>query len=135
MYGQMTAGSWIYIGTQGILQGTYETFAECARQHFGGTLKEDWPSPPAVAEWVEQPLSVTMNEGTCLIADPVNAWRNGFTTGISTRSSISMQPSITGAGKDAGEAVSIGWLGNAVHMLERLIERDTPMHSPIDLRT
>ena len=42
MYGQMTAGTWIYIGTQGILQGTYETFAECARQHFGGTLRAAW---------------------------------------------------------------------------------------------
>ena len=52
MYGQMTAGSWIYIGTQGILQGTYETFAECARQHFGGTLaRPRRPSPPVSAGW------------------------------------------------------------------------------------
>ena len=52
MYGQMTAGSWIYIGTQGILQGTYETFAEPARQHFGGTLaRPGRRSPPASAGW------------------------------------------------------------------------------------
>jgi urocanate hydratase len=51
MYGQMTAGSWIYIGTQGILQGTYETFAELARQHFGGTLAGGSCSPPASAGW------------------------------------------------------------------------------------
>ena len=51
MYGQMTAGSWIYIGTQGILQGTYETFAACARQHFGGSLAAGWSSPPASAAW------------------------------------------------------------------------------------
>ena len=51
MYGQMTAGSWIYIGTQGILQGTYETFAEAARQHFGGSLRGTPSSPPASAGW------------------------------------------------------------------------------------
>ena len=52
MYGQMTAGSWIYIGTQGILQGTYETFAEAARQHFGGSPRRaGWSSPPASAAW------------------------------------------------------------------------------------
>ena len=52
MYGQMTAGSWIYIGTQGILQGTYETLAELARRHFGGTLcRAGWSSPPASAAW------------------------------------------------------------------------------------
>ena len=51
MYGQMTAGSWIYIGTQGILQGTYETLAELARRHFGGSLPGGWSSPPASAAW------------------------------------------------------------------------------------
>ena len=51
MYGQMTAGSWIYIGTQGILQGTYETFAELARQHFGGSLPAGSSSPPGSAAW------------------------------------------------------------------------------------
>jgi len=70
MFGQMTAGSWIYIGTQGILQGTYETFAECARQHFGGTLKGTLNVTAGCGGMGgAQPLAITMNEGTCLIAD------------------------------------------------------------------
>jgi urocanate hydratase len=70
MFGQMTAGSWIYIGTQGILQGTYETFAECARQKFGGTL-EGTLSVTAGCGGMggAQPLAITMAGGTCLIAD------------------------------------------------------------------
>ena len=64
MYGQMTAGSWIYIGTQGILQGTYETFAELARQHFGGTLRGRVVLTAGLGGMGgAQPLAVTMNEG------------------------------------------------------------------------
>src|ERR1044071_5471417 len=70
MYGQMTAGSWIYIGTQGILQGTYETFAEAARQHFGGSLRGTatlTAGPGGLGGMGgAQPLAVTMNEGVCL---------------------------------------------------------------------
>src|SRR5262245_30276968 len=67
MYGQMTAGSWIYIGTQGILQGTYETFAELARQHFGGTLRGRLTLTAGLGGMGgAQPLAVTMNEGVCL---------------------------------------------------------------------
>jgi len=70
MYGQMTAGSWIYIGTQGILQGTYETFAECARQHFGGSLSGTFSVTAGCGGMGgAQPLSVTLNGGVCLIAD------------------------------------------------------------------
>ena len=70
MYGQMTAGSWIYIGTQGILQGTYETFAECAAQHFGGTLKGRWVLTAGCGGMGgAQPLAVTMNEGVALVVD------------------------------------------------------------------
>lgn len=70
MYGQMTAGSWIYIGTQGILQGTYETFAECARQHFGGTLSGRLCITAGCGGMGgAQPLAISMNEGTSLIAD------------------------------------------------------------------
>src|SRR6516165_1471772 len=70
MYGQMTAGSWIYIGTQGILQGTYETFAECARQRFGGSLAGRWVVTAGCGGMGgAQPLAVTMNGGVCLIAD------------------------------------------------------------------
>ena len=67
MYGQMTAGSWIYIGTQGILQGTYETFAELARQHFGGTLRGRVTLTAGLGGMGgAQPLAVTMNDGVCL---------------------------------------------------------------------
>ncbi len=67
MYGQMTAGSWIYIGTQGIIQGTYETFAACARRHFGGSLKGRWVLTAGMGGMSgAQPLAVTMNEGVIL---------------------------------------------------------------------
>jgi urocanate hydratase len=70
MYGQMTAGSWIYIGTQGIVQGTYETFAELARQHFGGSLEGKVTLTAGVGGMGgAQPLAITMNGGICLIVD------------------------------------------------------------------
>ncbi|MBX6341533.1 MAG: urocanate hydratase [Thermomicrobiaceae bacterium] len=70
MYGQMTAGSWIYIGTQGIVQGTYETFAECARQHFGGTLRGRVVLTAGLGGMGgAQPLAVTMNEGVALVVE------------------------------------------------------------------
>src|SRR5215210_1120946 len=78
MYGQMTAGSWIYIGTQGILQGTYETFAELARQHFDGSLRGRVVLTAGLGGMGgAQPLSVTMNEGVCLAieVDPARAQR------------------------------------------------------------
>ena len=127
MYGQMTAGSWIYIGTQGILQGTYETFAECARQHFGGTLKGRLAVTAGCGGMGgAQPLSVTMNEGTCLIAD---LCRERLEKRVHDRYLDEIFEDLDAAidravqAKNAAEAVSIGWLGNAVHMLERLVER------------
>src|SRR5213594_2033128 len=78
MYGQMTAGSWIYIGTQGILQGTYETFAAVARRHFGGTLAGRLVVSAGLGGMGgAQPMAVTMNEGIALIveADPARAER------------------------------------------------------------
>ena len=70
MYGQMTAGSWIYIGTQGIVQGTYETFAELARQEFGGTLKQTITLTAGLGGMGgAQPLAVTMNDGVCFAID------------------------------------------------------------------
>ena len=70
MYGQMTAGSWIYIGTQGILQGTYETFAEAARRHWKGTLRGRWTLTAGLGGMGgAQPLAVTMNEGVCLAVE------------------------------------------------------------------
>ena len=70
MYGQMTAGSWIYIGTQGIIQGTYETFAAVARQHFGGTLRGRFVLTAGLGGMGgAQPLAITMNEGVGLIVE------------------------------------------------------------------
>src|SRR6476619_4125425 len=75
MYGQMTAGSWIYIGSQGIVQGTYETFAAVAHKHFGGTLKGTLNVTAGLGGMGgAQPLAITMNEGVCLAAE-VELWR------------------------------------------------------------
>ena len=75
MYGQMTAGSWIYIGAQGILQGTYETIAEAARQHFGGSLKGKLVVTAGLGGMGgAQPLAITMNEGVALVVE-VDPWR------------------------------------------------------------
>src|SRR3982750_2738499 len=75
MYGQMTAGSWIYIGSQGIVQGTYETFAAVANEHFGGSLKGTLTVTAGLGGMGgAQPLAITMNEGVALIAE-VEAWR------------------------------------------------------------
>lgn len=75
MYGQMTAGSWIYIGSQGIVQGTYETFAELARQEFGGSLKHTITLTAGLGGMGgTQPLAVTMNDGVCIAID-VDEWR------------------------------------------------------------
>ena len=75
MYGQMTAGSWIYIGSQGIVQGTYETYAEVARQHFGSSLKGTLNVTAGLGGMGgAQPLAITMNEGVCLAAE-MEEWR------------------------------------------------------------
>jgi urocanate hydratase len=75
MYGQMTAGSWIYIGSQGIVQGTYETFAEVGRQHFGNTLKNTLTVTGGLGGMGgAQPLAITMNDGVCLAAE-MEEWR------------------------------------------------------------
>ncbi|MEE2907295.1 MAG: urocanate hydratase [Planctomycetota bacterium] len=128
MFGQMTAGSWIYIGTQGILQGTYETFAECARQHFGGSLKGRLCVTAGCGGMGgAQPLSVTMNEGVCLIAEVCRERlekrvHDRYLDEIIEDLDAAIDRSL--AAREAGEPVSIGWLGNAVHLLERLVERD-----------
>lgn len=128
MYGQMTAGSWIYIGTQGILQGTYETFAAAATKSFGGTLKGTLSVTAGCGGMGgAQPLAVTMNEGTCLIADVEQA-RLDFR--LRTKYLDEVQPSIDAAiaralqAKEAGEAVSIGVCCNATELLQALIDRD-----------
>lgn len=127
MYGQMTAGSWIYIGSQGIVQGTYETFAAVANKHFNGTLKGTLTVTAGLGGMGgAQPLSVTMNDGVCLVAE-VEEWR--IDKRLETRyldvKMIDIDAAIDRAleAKAAGEPLSIGILCNAVHLLQRLIER------------
>jgi len=117
MYGQMTAGSWIYIGTQGIVQGTYETFAELARQHFGGTLKGCVSLTAGVGGMGgAQPLAITMNEGVALVID-VDRSR------LDRRRDLRYLDKVVDSREEAlreverarkaGEALSIGYEGNA----------------------
>lgn len=128
MYGQMTAGSWIYIGSQGIVQGTYETYAECARQHFGGTLKGTLNVTAGLGGMGgAQPLAITMNEGVALVAE-VEEWR--IRKRLETRYLDVMSRDIDEAidmaleAKEKGAGVSIGVLCNAVDLLQRLIDRN-----------
>ena len=127
MYGQMTAGSWIYIGTQGILQGTYETFAELARQHFGGTLRGRVVLTAGLGGMGgAQPLAVAMNEGValCIEVDPVRAERR-LATGYVDRMSDSLDEGLTWAraAATAGEALSIALVGNAAELEPELVRR------------
>ncbi|HRP63362.1 MAG TPA: urocanate hydratase [Phycisphaerales bacterium] len=127
MYGQMTAGSWIYIGTQGILQGTYETYAECARQHFKGTLKGTLNVTAGCGGMGgAQPLAITMNDGVCLMAEVcIERLEKRVHDRYLDRIERDLDKAIDRAiaAKKTGEAISIGWVGNAVDLLERLIER------------
>jgi urocanate hydratase len=150
MFGQMTAGSWIYIGTQGILQGTYETFAECARQHFGGSLRGTLNVTGGCGGMGgAQPLAITMNEGTCLIAD---ICRERLEKRIHDRYLDEMHEDLDAAIDRALEltalakaghnhGISVGWLGNIVDLLRRLNERgivpetltdQTSAHDPLE---
>jgi urocanate hydratase len=120
MYGQMTAGSWIYIGTQGILQGTYETFAELARQHFGGTLRGRVVLTAGLGGMGgAQPLAVTMNDGVC-IAIEVDEARARRRAAIGYVDDLTADPSEALARARAwaasGEARSIALVGNAAEI-------------------
>ncbi len=128
MYGQMTAGSWIYIGSQGIVQGTYETFAEVARQHFGGTLKGTLNVTAGLGGMGgAQPLAITLNEGVCLAAE-VEEWRidKRIETRYLDKKYFDIDQAIDAAleAKANKESLSIGVLCNAVDLLARLIERN-----------
>jgi urocanate hydratase len=127
MYGQMTAGSWIYIGTQGILQGTYETLAECARQRFGGSLRGRLTVTAGLGGMGgAQPLAVTMNEGVCLVAEvDAERIRRRLETRYLDERSGDLDGAIDAAlaARDAGRALSIGVEANAVDLLARLLER------------
>ncbi|MFS8651063.1 MAG: urocanate hydratase [Caldibacillus sp.] len=126
MYGQMTAGSWIYIGSQGIVQGTYETFAELARQHFDGTLKGKITLTAGLGGMGgAQPLAVTMNGGVCIAieVDPSRIERR-----IKTKYLDTVTDDMTKAIQMAREAarkkqpLSIGLLGNAAELLPKMNE-------------
>ncbi len=128
MFGQMTAGSWIYIGTQGILQGTFETFAACGRQHFGGDLRGRWVVTAGCGGMGgAQPLAVTLNGGVCLIAD-VDASKlerrrkDRYLDEICPELDVAIDRARQAA--SAGEARSIGVAVNVVELLERLLQRN-----------
>lgn len=128
MYGQMTAGSWIYIGSQGILQGTFETLAECARQKFGGTLKGTLTVTAGLGGMGgAQPLAVTMNDGVCLIAE-VERQRieRRLETRYLDRVAVDLESGVAEAlaAKERGEAVSIAVEANAVDLLEYLLAKN-----------
>jgi urocanate hydratase len=127
MYGQMTAGSWIYIGTQGILQGTYECFSSVARTHFHNSLRGKLVVTAGLGGMGgAQPLAATMNEGTALIAE---IDRSRIRRRLDKRYLDEEAPSLDAAikralqARDAGEAVSIGVVANAVELLEALLAR------------
>ncbi|MFN4892634.1 MAG: urocanate hydratase [Bacteroidota bacterium] len=127
MYGQMTAGSWIYIGTQGIVQGTYETYAAAADKHFGGTLKGTLNVTAGLGGMGgAQPLAITMNEGVALIAE-VEEWRidKRLETRYLDEKHLDLDEAIESAlrYKQEGKAISIGVLANAIDLLERLLQR------------
>jgi len=127
MYGQMTAGSWIYIGTQGILQGTYETFAECARQHFGGTLAGRLVVTGGLGGMGgAQPLAATMNGGVLLgvDVDPTRI-RRRVDTGYCDHLSTDLDEALELAGRARAErrAYSVGLVGNIAEVLPELVRR------------
>ncbi len=127
MYGQMTAGSWIYIGTQGILQGTYETLAEAATQRFGGSLKGTITLTGGLGGMGgAQPLAVTMNEGValCVEVDPARIQRR-IKTRYLDRETADLDEAVRWSeeARTTGEAVSIGLLGNCAEVLPELVRR------------
>jgi urocanate hydratase len=145
MYGQMTAGSWIYIGTQGIVQGTYETFAEVGRQHYGGNLKGKWILTAGLGGMGgAQPLAATM-AGASLIA--IECQPSRIEMRLKTRyldaqaTSMDEALAIVARAHAAGKPVSVGVLGNAAELLPQIVERgirpdvltdQTSAHDPVN---
>ncbi|MCL4426182.1 MAG: urocanate hydratase [Firmicutes bacterium] len=145
MFGQMTAGSWIYIGSQGIIQGTYETLAEAARQHFGGSLKGRLVVTAGLGGMGgAQPLAITMNEGVALVVevDPERIekrLKTKYLDLMSTDLDEALQLALQAKAK--GEAKSIGLLGNAAEVMPELVRRgivpdivtdQTSAHDPLN---
>ncbi|HEY4551781.1 MAG TPA: urocanate hydratase [Bacillaceae bacterium] len=145
MYGQMTAGSWIYIGSQGIVQGTYETFAELAKQHFNSTLKGTITVTAGLGGMGgAQPLAVTMNGGVCIgiDVDETRVDRRIETryTDVKTHS-LDEAIRLAEEAKKEGKALSIGLVGNAADILPEMIARNfipevltdqTSAHDPLN---
>lgn len=145
MYGQMTAGSWIYIGSQGIVQGTYETFAELAKQHFNSSLKGTITLTAGLGGMGgAQPLAVTMNDGVCIAieVDESNIDRR-IQTAYLDRKAYTLDEAIQLASnaQQAGKALSIGLLGNAADLLNEMNDKkfiphvltdQTSAHDPLN---
>jgi urocanate hydratase len=127
MYGQMTAGSWIYIGTQGILQGTYETFAECARQHFGGTLEGRLVVTGGLGGMGgAQPLAATMNGAAFLGVDvDEDRIRRRVETRYCDRLETNLDTALqlVEAAQDGKRPLSVGLVGNMAEVLPELVRR------------
>jgi len=128
MYGQMTAGSWIYIGSQGIVQGTYETYLSLANKHYNGSLKGKLNVTAGLGGMGgAQPLAITMNEGVCLAAE-MEEWRikKRIETRYLDKWTHDIDESIDWAleARANGEAISIGVCCNVVDLLQRLIDRN-----------
>jgi urocanate hydratase len=145
MYGQMTAGSWIYIATQGIIQGTYETFGEVSRQHFGGSLRGTTTLTAGLGGMGgAQPLAVTMNEGACLIVevDEARARRRvdaGYVDELTDDLDTAL--AMVDRWRASEEARSVALIGNAAEALPELVRRgwrpdvvtdQTSAHDPLD---
>jgi len=127
MYGQMTAGSWIYIGSQGIVQGTYETFAEAARKHFGGSLQSKFILTAGLGGMGgAQPLAITMNEGVCLAVevDPHHIQRR-LETGYCDEMASTLDEALHQVREavNQGQPLSIGLIGNAAEVYPELVRR------------
>jgi urocanate hydratase len=127
MYGQMTAGSWIYIGSQGIVQGTYETFAEAARRHYGGTLKGKFVLTAGLGGMGgAQPLAITMNEGVCLAVEvDQHRIQRRLETGYCDEMASTLDEALNQVREatNLGVPLSIGLIGNAAEIYPELVRR------------
>ncbi|MCL6623398.1 MAG: urocanate hydratase [Fimbriimonadales bacterium] len=145
MFGQMTAGSWIYIGTQGILQGTYETFSAVARKKFGGSLKGRWVVTSGLGGMGgAQPLAITMNEGValCIEVDPRRIQRRLETKYLDCQAShLDEALSLCKEAQEKKQPLSVGLCANAADVLPELVRRNlvpdvltdqTAAHDPLN---
>jgi urocanate hydratase len=136
MYGQMTAGSWIYIGTQGILQGTYETFAALARQRFGGTLRGRLVVTAGLGGMGgAQPLAITMNEGCALCVEvDLRRIERRLASGYLDERAGDLDDALRRlqSARDEGRPLSIGLLGNASEVMPEIVRRGVEVDAATD---